>query len=244
MHSNKMQHRAAGKKCNVTRHSKLKPARCRGGGSRSGTSEIETTTTRCGRSFRRRSKPEASSGRISSGGWASKKTARPLASWLGRTSAEIEPACSWSDGRCLPYCRWLWGTNSAPGGTNTTRARLRQQLGKRPDNDTLTPEDARTELRETDVTYDLFAVSNHLGSMAGGHYTSFCRGVPCRPDGTEEAAASTPCDSQGKSQYPWLHFDDQFVEEVAPERIQTGAAYVLFYRRRHLTAANVVRMTT
>ena len=94
------------------------------------------------------------------------------------------------------------------------------------------------------MVHDLFAVSNHLGSMAGGHYTSFCRAVPCQPNGTEEAASSVPSDGE-KTQYPWLHFDDQYVEEVPPERINSGAApYVLFYRRRHLTPSNVVNMTT
>ena len=79
--------------------------------------------------------------------------------------------------------------------------------------------------------------------MAGGHYTSFCRAVPCQPNGTEEAASSVPSDGE-KTQYPWLHFDGQYVEEVPPERINSGAApYVLFYRRRHLTPSNVVNMT-
>ena len=64
------------------------------------------------------------------------------------------------------------------------------------------------------MVYDLFAVSNHLGSMAGGHYTSFCRAVPCQADGTDEAASSMPSEGE-KPQYRWLHFDDQLVEEVA-----------------------------
>lgn len=59
-------------------------------------------------------------------------------------------------------------------------------------------------------TYDLFAVSNHFGSVLGGHYTAFVRA--------------------GER---WYDMDDSSVTEmrVAGEVI-TPAAYMLFYRRR------------
>ena len=59
--------------------------------------------------------------------------------------------------------------------------------------------------------YDLYAVSNHMGSLSGGHYTAFCR---------HEASGT------------WLHFDDQHVQTVQPTAIKTPNAYVLFYRLR------------
>ena len=59
--------------------------------------------------------------------------------------------------------------------------------------------------------YDLYAVSNHMGSLSGGHYTAFCR---------HEASGQ------------WLHFDDQHVQTVQPSAIKTPNAYVLFYRLR------------
>ena len=59
--------------------------------------------------------------------------------------------------------------------------------------------------------YDLYAVSNHMGSLSGGHYTAFCR---------HEASGT------------WLHFDDQHVQTVQPSAIKTPNAYVLFYRLR------------
>ena len=59
--------------------------------------------------------------------------------------------------------------------------------------------------------YDLYAVSNHMGSLTGGHYTAFCR---------HEASGT------------WLHFDDTHVQTVQPSAIKTPNAYVLFYRLR------------
>ena len=65
--------------------------------------------------------------------------------------------------------------------------------------------------QDEDPIYDLYAVSNHFGGMGGGHYTAFCQ-VP---------------DDQG-----WYDFDDSHVSEVGIGKVQSSAAYVLFYHRR------------
>ncbi|KAL4297997.1 hypothetical protein GQ457_12G026970 [Hibiscus cannabinus] len=57
--------------------------------------------------------------------------------------------------------------------------------------------------------YMLYAVSNHYGSMGGGHYTAFVH--------------------HGGGQ--WYEFDDSHVNPIGPEKIKTSAAYLLFYRR-------------
>eukprot|EP01026_Neomeris_dumetosa_P065058 TRINITY_DN6230_c1_g1_i1.p1 TRINITY_DN6230_c1_g1~~TRINITY_DN6230_c1_g1_i1.p1 ORF type:complete len:378 (+),score=48.66 TRINITY_DN6230_c1_g1_i1:166-1299(+) len=61
--------------------------------------------------------------------------------------------------------------------------------------------------------YDLFAVSNHYGSLSGGHYTAYCK----MPD-------------DGK----WYSFDDSNVSQVndVEASVVSEAAYVLFYRRQ------------
>ncbi len=63
--------------------------------------------------------------------------------------------------------------------------------------------------------YDLFAVSEHYGSLGGGHYT----------------AAARNCIT-GR----WHRFDDSTVTEIDEESLMTrsaqGAAYILFYARR------------
>nr|ABA99902.2 Ubiquitin carboxyl-terminal hydrolase family protein, expressed [Oryza sativa Japonica Group] len=58
--------------------------------------------------------------------------------------------------------------------------------------------------------YRLYAISNHYGSMGGGHYTAYVY-------------------HEGKK--GWYDFDDRHVGPISEESIKTSAAYVLFYRR-------------
>ncbi|KAF0911260.1 hypothetical protein E2562_008019 [Oryza meyeriana var. granulata] len=58
--------------------------------------------------------------------------------------------------------------------------------------------------------YQLYAISNHYGSMGGGHYTAYVY-------------------HEGKK--GWYDFDDRHVGPISEESIKTSAAYVLFYRR-------------
>ncbi len=61
------------------------------------------------------------------------------------------------------------------------------------------------------IIYDLYAVSNHFGSLDGGHYTAYCKNPV-----------------YGK----WFNFDDNDVSKLSPGEINTRAAYVLFYKKR------------
>ncbi|XP_062197041.1 ubiquitin carboxyl-terminal hydrolase 5-like isoform X2 [Phragmites australis] len=58
--------------------------------------------------------------------------------------------------------------------------------------------------------YELYAVSNHYGSMASGHYTAFIKLL---------------------AENRWYNFDDSQVSAMNEEDVKSGAAYVLFYRR-------------
>ncbi|KAK6926494.1 Peptidase C19, ubiquitin carboxyl-terminal hydrolase [Dillenia turbinata] len=62
---------------------------------------------------------------------------------------------------------------------------------------------------ESSFRYMLYAISNHYGSMGGGHYTAFV--------------------NHGGGQ--WYDFDDSHVFPISEDKIKTSAAYVLFYRR-------------
>ena len=66
-------------------------------------------------------------------------------------------------------------------------------------------------IKHEDPVYDLYAVSNHFGGMGGGHYTAFCQ----MPD--------DQC---------WYDFDDSHVSSIGVGKVQSSAAYVLFYHRR------------
>ncbi|XP_032671756.1 ubiquitin carboxyl-terminal hydrolase 8-like isoform X2 [Odontomachus brunneus] len=58
--------------------------------------------------------------------------------------------------------------------------------------------------------YTLYAMSNHYGTMDGGHYTAFCKNA---------------------TQNKWYKYDDQTVTEVSPSQVksQNTSAYLLFY---------------
>ncbi|EFN76019.1 Ubiquitin carboxyl-terminal hydrolase 8 [Harpegnathos saltator] len=58
--------------------------------------------------------------------------------------------------------------------------------------------------------YTLYAMSNHYGTMEGGHYTAFCKNA---------------------TQNKWYKYDDQTVTEVSPSQVksQNTSAYLLFY---------------
>ncbi|XP_066270797.1 ubiquitin carboxyl-terminal hydrolase 8-like isoform X2 [Branchiostoma lanceolatum] len=61
--------------------------------------------------------------------------------------------------------------------------------------------------------YKLFAVSNHYGTMEGGHYTAFCKNTSNRR---------------------WYKFDDHEVHELSTSSVQSSAAYILFYSAMEL----------
>lgn len=64
---------------------------------------------------------------------------------------------------------------------------------------------------EVSYLYDLYAVSNHMGTMNGGHYTAY---------------AKNPITGS------WFEFDDTHVTKIDPEKVVSHHAYVLFYKRR------------
>lgn len=66
-----------------------------------------------------------------------------------------------------------------------------------------------THGKQKSYHYTLYAISNHFGSMGGGHYTAFVH--------------------HGGDQ--WYDFDDSRVYPISKEKIKSSAAYVLFYRR-------------
>ncbi|CCI42291.1 unnamed protein product [Albugo candida] len=69
------------------------------------------------------------------------------------------------------------------------------------------------------LQYDLFAVSNHYGGMAYGHYT---------------ACAKNFCQGEGDDTARWYYFDDGVVDVMPSERVKSNTAYILFYQRKQV----------
>lgn len=59
--------------------------------------------------------------------------------------------------------------------------------------------------------YELYAVSNHYGSLSGGHYTAYA-----------------------KNKERWFSFNDSSVSSVSESQVtsRSSGAYILFYRRK------------
>lgn len=70
------------------------------------------------------------------------------------------------------------------------------------------------------MIYDLYAVSNHYGSLAFGHYTAYCK---------------NPITGL------WYDYNDSTVSEMNnPQDVVSSAAYVLYYKRRDFYPEGVV----
>jgi len=59
--------------------------------------------------------------------------------------------------------------------------------------------------------YDLYAVSNHMGSLYGGHYTAHCKNSLTNK---------------------WYYFNDSSCGSTSQSDLVCSSAYVLFYRLR------------
>lgn len=66
-----------------------------------------------------------------------------------------------------------------------------------------------------DAIYELFAISQHFGSVSSGHYTALCR-----------------------NKNRWCEFDDDQVSSAGSQNVVTSAAYLLFYRKKSLKILN------
>lgn len=66
-----------------------------------------------------------------------------------------------------------------------------------------------TPVRQQYRTYNLYGVSNHYGTMEGGHYTAYCKNRVYNNK--------------------WFKFDDHEVSEISSSDVSSGNAYILFY---------------
>jgi ubiquitin carboxyl-terminal hydrolase 4/11/15 len=78
----------------------------------------------------------------------------------------------------------------------------------------LTPYTVKHENDNEKMIYDLYAVSNHYGSLSFGHYTAYCKnhfsGI-------------------------WFDYNDSSVTALdESESVVTQASYVLYYKRRDM----------
>lgn len=100
--------------------------------------------------------------------------------------------------------------------------------------------DIKPHLRDSphseDAVYDCFAVSNHSGSLSGGHYTAYARSPLSAAWYSFNDSHVTPVGN-----LDLLHSDPDSYEEAVEKLLQTQSAYVLMYRKRNSIDKNALR---
>ena len=66
-------------------------------------------------------------------------------------------------------------------------------------------------VKDNKCIYDLYAISNHYGTLSGGHYSAFCKSI---------------------INNNFYEFDDTSIKLLEESKIPSYAAYVLFYKLR------------
>uniref|UniRef100_A0A914DYK6 ubiquitinyl hydrolase 1 n=1 Tax=Acrobeloides nanus TaxID=290746 RepID=A0A914DYK6_9BILA len=61
-------------------------------------------------------------------------------------------------------------------------------------------------------TYSLYAITNHGGTLNGGHYTSFIR---------------------NRLTHEWLEFDDEYCTAISPDLLKSKTAFILYYTNQN-----------
>ena len=84
----------------------------------------------------------------------------------------------------------------------------------------------------TSYKYRLFGVANHMGGVAGGHYTAFCETEGDKTEGDKTGGDKTGDDKPGKGTGgSWHCFNDAQVTELDPRAVVSSSAYCLFYEK-------------
>ena len=77
---------------------------------------------------------------------------------------------------------------------------------------------------EEKVLYDCYAISNHSGTLGGGHYTAYCRHPFSETLGNEDDDLENLNDL-------WQLYNDRSVNKTNAESVISGDAYLLFFEK-------------
>lgn len=87
--------------------------------------------------------------------------------------------------------------------------------------------------RKGPKSYNLYAVSNHYGTMNRGHYTAFCKNsksksyvfsLNSKPVHLFKRQFQMLCFN-----FRWYKYDDNYVTQIPSDDVNSSAGYILFY---------------
>lgn len=97
-------------------------------------------------------------------------------------------------------------------------------------------------------SYNLFAVSNHYGTMNRGHYTAFCKNAKSRAYVINhkifqwEFLVAINCFFL--LIFRWYKYDDNYVTQISSNDVNSSAGYILFYSQLWKIALNLFLFKT
>ncbi|XP_054458165.1 ubiquitin carboxyl-terminal hydrolase 16 [Anoplopoma fimbria] len=82
---------------------------------------------------------------------------------------------------------------------------------------------------DTQISYSLYGIVEHSGTMRSGHYTAYVKARPeCHKTSSNGLTAEGPVEPPRGS---WFHISDTSVQPVSESKVQSCQAYLLFYER-------------
>ena len=84
-----------------------------------------------------------------------------------------------------------------------------------------------------DILYECYAVSNHSGTLSGGHYTAYCRHPfsNVTNDENDSSVANYGGTQDSENKNTWHLYNDRAVSRSNAESVITGDAYLLFFEK-------------
>ncbi|XP_045929121.1 ubiquitin carboxyl-terminal hydrolase 16 [Micropterus dolomieu] len=80
---------------------------------------------------------------------------------------------------------------------------------------------------DAQISYSLYGIVEHSGTMRSGHYTGYVKVRPDNPSSNGLAAEGDAKPPRGS----WFHISDTSVQPVSESKVQSCQAYLLFYER-------------
>ena len=85
-----------------------------------------------------------------------------------------------------------------------------------------------------DVLYDCYAVSNHSGTLSGGHYTAYCRhpfNQVINNKNDNDSGKNYETEHELDDESTWYLYNDRAVSRSNAENVISGDAYLLFFEK-------------
>ena len=83
------------------------------------------------------------------------------------------------------------------------------------------------------ILYDCYAISNHSGTLNGGHYTAYCRHPFDRGNINDPLMNDEQYEQDSRNrEETWHLYNDRAVSQSNSDNVISGDAYLLFFEKK------------